>query len=67
MTQNSVKKYGKNGNVVLLRSTKIDAKFAWGSGHYIQKEQPQLVVDAIYTAIQLTNPVLRNGGRKCCS
>ena len=29
--------------------------FAWGSGHYIQKEQPQLVVDAIYTAIQLTN------------
>ena len=30
--------------------------FAWGSGHYIQKEQPQLVLDAIYTAIQLANP-----------
>lgn len=23
--------------------------FAWGSGHYIQKQQPQLVVDAIFT------------------
>lgn len=27
--------------------------FAWKSGHYIQKQQPELVIDAIYTAIQL--------------
>lgn len=36
--------------------TKLSPKsmqiFAWESGHYIQKEQPQLVIDAIYTLIQ---------------
>jgi ribosomal protein S18 acetylase RimI-like enzyme len=26
--------------------------FAWNSGHYIQKQQPELVVSAIYTVIQ---------------
>lgn len=26
--------------------------YAYGSGHYIQKQQPQLVVDAIYTVVQ---------------
>ncbi len=26
--------------------------FAWNSGHYIQKQQPELVTDAIYTVIQ---------------
>lgn len=29
--------------------------FAWNSGHYIQKQQPQLVIDAIYTVIQFAN------------
>lgn len=29
--------------------------FAWNSGHYIQQEQPQLVVDAIYTMIRGLN------------
>lgn len=28
--------------------------FAWDSGHYIQKQQPQLVVDAVYTIIKMT-------------
>jgi len=28
--------------------------FAWDSGHYIQKQQPQLVINAIYTVIQST-------------
>ena len=26
--------------------------FAWNSGHYIQKQQPELVIDAIYTMTQ---------------
>lgn len=29
--------------------------FAWNSGHYVQKQQPKLVVDAIYTMVKLTN------------
>jgi len=36
-------------------SPKSMQMFAWGSGHYIQKEQPELVVDAIYTLIKLNN------------
>ncbi|HSW70013.1 MAG TPA: alpha/beta hydrolase [Gammaproteobacteria bacterium] len=29
--------------------------FAWDSGHYIQKQQPQLVISAIYTVIQASH------------
>lgn len=29
--------------------------YAWGSGHYIQKQQPQLVIDAIYSMIKTNN------------
>lgn len=29
--------------------------FAWGSGHYIQKQQPELVINATYTIIQSAN------------
>ena len=38
--------------------TKLSKKsvhfFAYQSGHYIQKEQPRLVINAIYTIIQPT-------------
>lgn len=36
-------------------SPKGTMMFAWGSGHYIQKQQPQLVVNAIYTLIKFNN------------
>jgi pimeloyl-ACP methyl ester carboxylesterase len=29
--------------------------FAWNSGHYIQKQQPELVINAVYTIIQSVN------------
>ncbi len=39
--------------------TKLSPKgiqiLAWGSSHYIQKQQPQLVIDAIYSMIKLNN------------
>jgi pimeloyl-ACP methyl ester carboxylesterase len=34
--------------------------FAWNSGHYIQKQQPELVIDAIYTVIQNMSSRSRN-------
>lgn len=50
---------------IVKLSPKAFQIFAWGSGHYIQKQQPQLVINAIYTIIELnTQPsktkVLKN-------
>lgn len=60
----ATKQHGDSKREILWRQwqkeiTKLSPQgkqiFAWNSGHYIQKQQPQLVINAIYTVIQSAN------------